>query len=149
MKDIIIVEGKSKYEFNDKKEIVKQFLGEDFYKLKDNEKYKRIKLKTLMNATFRNIEVKDIIKGDSIDNIEKNQYIVYDEDTYLLSLAKNNDIVIYENEKVNQFSENINKEQLERVGKEYIRINDCANEILKNKLKTIKESKNADKKGEY
>ena len=109
MKDIIIVEGKSKYEFNDKKEIVKQFLGEDFYKLKDNEKYKRIKLKTLMNATFRNIEVKDIIKGDSIDNIEKNQYIVYDEDTYLLSLAKNNDIVIYENEKVNQFSENINK----------------------------------------
>ena len=55
--------------FNDKKEIVKQFLGEDFYKLKDNEKYKRIKLKTLMNATFRNIEVKDIIKGNTRSSV--------------------------------------------------------------------------------
>ena len=57
-----------------------------------------------------------------------------------MSLAKNNDIVIYEKENANKFTKDINKESLERVAKEYIRINDCADELLENILKTLGES---------
>ena len=135
MNDIIIVEGKNKYTFSNKKEVIEQFLGKDFYQLNEDEKYKKIKLRTLMNSTFRGLSVKDITKGDLIENIEDPQYIILNEETFLLSLAKNNDIVIYEREDANQFASNISKEQLEKVNKDYIRVNDCANELLQEKIK--------------
>ena len=94
-------------------------------------------MRTAMNSSFRNIQIKDLKKGEKVLDIKEEQYIVYDEETFLLSLAKNNDIVIYEKENANLFAKNIDKSNLERVAKEYIRINDCANELLENKIKTI------------
>lgn len=138
MENIIIVEGKEKYCFSNIKEVVEQFLGKDFYNLTDEEKYKKLRMKTFMNSCFRNIPIKDLKKGETLEDVTKEQYIVYDEETFLLSLAKNNDIVIYEKQDVNLLAKNIDKNKLEKVSKEYIRINDCANELLENKLKTIK-----------
>lgn len=135
MENIIIVERNDKYCFAELKEAVKQFLGNDFYNLNETEKYKRIRMKTAMNAHIKNIPITDLKKGNNIDNIEKEQYIVLDEETFLLMLAKNNDIVIYEKEDANILARNINKEKLERIAKNYIRINDCVNELIKNKLK--------------
>lgn len=135
MNNIIIVEGNEKYCFSNVEEVVKKYLGNDFYSLEENEKYKRLRMKTLINSTFRKIPIKDLKNGDIVDDITKEQYIIYNEETFILSLSKNNDIVIYEKENANLLAKNIDKIKLERVAKEYIRINDCANNLLKNILK--------------
>lgn len=137
MDNIIIVEGNDKYCFKNMEEIVKSFLGDDFYSLSDEEKYKKLKLKTAMNTIFKNVALKDLKEGDKVENIKEEQYIVYDEETFILSLAKNNDIVIYEKENANIFVKNIDKNNLEKIEKEYIIVNYCANELLENKLKKI------------
>ena len=137
MENIIIVEEKEKYVFENIEEVVKQFLGKDFYDLSEEEKYKRLRMRTAMNSSFRNIQIKDLKKGEKVLDIKEEQYIVYDEETFLLSLAKNNDIVIYEKENANLFAKNIDKSNLERVAKEYIRINDCANELLENRMENM------------
>lgn len=137
MKNIVIVEANKKYVFSNEKEVIEQFLGQDYYELNKKEQYEKLKLKTFMNATIRKLPVKDIQQGEAIENMEEEQYILWNEETFLLSLAKNNDIVMYEKENANMFAKNINKENLERVSKEYIRINDCANALLKNKIQSL------------
>lgn len=137
MEDIIIVEGKEKYCFSEIKEGVEKFLDKDFYTLTEEEKYNKIRRKTMMNAILRKIAVKDLTKGDLVKDIKEKQYIILNEETFLLSLAKNNDIVIYEKENANKFAKDIDKKNLERVANEYIRINDCADELLKNILKKL------------
>ena len=137
MEDIIIVEGKEKYCFSEIKEAVEQFLDKDFYSLTEEEKYNKTRRKTMMNAILRKIAVKDLTKGDLVKDIKEKQYIILNEETFLLSLAKNNDIVIYEKENANKFAKDIDKKNLERVADEYIRINDCTDELLKNILKKL------------
>ena len=137
MEDIIIVEGKEKYCFSEIKEAVEQFLDKDFYSLTEEEKYNKIRRKTMMNAILRKTAVKDLIKGDLVKDVKEKQYIILNEETFLLSLAKNNDIVIYEKENANKFAKDIDKKNLERVADEYIRINDCTDELLKNILKKL------------
>ena len=137
MEDIIIVEGKEKYCFSEIKEAVEQFLDKDFYSLTEEEKYDKIRRKTMMNAILKKTAVKDLTKGDLVKDIREKQYIILNEETFLLSLAKNNDIVIYEKENANKFAKDIDKKNLERVADEYIRINDCTDELLKNILKKL------------
>ena len=137
MEDIIIVEGKEKYCFSEIKEAVEQFLDKDFYSLTEEEKYNKIRRKTMMNAILKKTAVKDLIKGDLVKDVKEKQYIILNEETFLLSLAKNNDIVIYEKENANKFAKDIDKKNLERVADEYIRINDCTDELLKNILKKL------------
>lgn len=137
MEDIIIVEGKEKYCFSEIKEGVEKFLDKDFYTLTEEEKYNKIRRKTMMNAILRKTAVKDLIKGDLVKDVKEKQYIILNEETFLLSLAKNNDIVIYEKENANKFAKDIDKKKLERVANEYIRINDCADELLKNILEKL------------
>ena len=140
MDNIVIVENYEKYSFNTLEEAVKQFLGEDFYNLNDEDKYKVLRLKTVRNAVFNNnTPVIDLRKGEKITNIENNQYIVYNEETYFLSLAKNNDIVLYENIQANIFVKNLNKEEKESLEKldEYIIINFCADKLLENEMKNL------------
>ena len=141
MDNIVIVENYEKYCFKTLEEIVKQFLGEDFYDLNNEEKYKRLRLKTVRNAVFNNnAPVIDLRKGEKIENIENKQYIVYDEETFILSLAKNNDIVMYEYINANIFVKNLDKEgkeSLEKLDKDYIIINFCADKLLENKMKNL------------
>lgn len=141
MDNIVIVENYEKYCFKTLEEIVKQFLGEDFYDLNNEEKYKRLRLKTVRNAVFNNnAPVIDLRKGEKIENIENKQYIVYDEETFILSLAKNNDIVMYEYINANIFVKNLDKEgkeSLEKLDKDYIIINFCADKLLENKIKKL------------
>ena len=148
MENIIVVEGRNKYSFNNVEEIIKFFLGEDFETLNEEQKYKKLRLRTLMNSTFRGLPAKDLIKGENIDNIEDNQYIIYDEQTFLLSLAKNNDLAIYENENAEQLAKGIDKTNLERISKNYIRINDCATDILKKKIQNLNLKKYVTKENE-
>lgn len=141
MDNIVIVENNEKYCFNTLEEAVKQFLGEDFYNLNDEDKYKVLRLKTVRNSVFNNnVSVIDLRKGEEISNIKNKQYIVYDEETFFLSLAKNNDIVLYENKNANIFVKNLNKEEketLEKLDDDYIIINFCVDKLLENKMKKL------------
>ena len=145
MDNIVIVENYEKYCFNTLEEAVKQFLGEDFYNLNDEDKYKVLRLKTVRNSVFNNnVPVVDLRKGEEISNIKNKQYIVYDEETFFLSLAKNNDIVydivLYENKNANIFVKNLNKEEketLEKLDDDYIIINFCVDKLLENKMKKL------------
>lgn len=141
MDNIVIVENNEKYCFNTLEEAVKQFLGEDFYNLNDEDKYKVLRLKTVRNSVFNNnVPVVDLRKGEEISNIKNKQYIVYDEETFFLSLAKNNDIVLYENKNANIFVKNLNKEEketLEKLDDDYIIINFCVDKLLENKMKNL------------
>ena len=141
MDNIVIVENYEKYCFRTLEEVVKQFLGEEFYDLNDKEKYKVLRLKTVRNALFNNnAPVIDLRKDERVEDIKKNQYIVYDEETFLLSLAKNNDIVLYENKNANIFVKNLNKEEketLEKLDDDYIIVNFCVDKLLENKMKNL------------
>lgn len=141
MDNIVIVENNEKYCFNTLEEAVKQFLGEDFYNLNDEDKYKVLRLKTVRNSVFNNnVPVIDLRKGEEISNIKNKQYIVYDEETFFLSLAKNNDIVLYENKNANIFVKNLNKEEketLEKLDDDYIIVNFCVDKLLENKMKNL------------
>lgn len=141
MDNIVIVENNEKYCFNTLEEAVKQFLGEDFYNLNDEDKYKVLRLKTVRNSVFNNnVPVVDLRKGEEISNIKSKQYIVYDAETFFLSLAKNNDIVLYENKNANIFVKNLNKEEketLEKLDDDYIIVNFCVDKLLENKMKNL------------
>lgn len=141
MDNIVIVENYEKYCFNTLEEAVKQFLGEDFYNLNDEDKYKVLRLKTVRNSVFNNnVPVIDLRKGEEISNIKNKQYIVYDEETFFLSLAKNNDIVLYENKNAHIFLKNLNKEEIETLEKlddDYIIVNFCVDKLLENKMKNL------------
>lgn len=141
MDNIVIVENNEKYCFNTLEEAVKQFLGEDFYNLNDEDKYKVLRLKTVRNSVFNNnVPVIDLRKGEEISNIKNKQYIVYDEETFFLSLAKNNDIVLYENKNAHIFLKNLNKEEIETLEKlddDYIIVNFCVDKLLENKMKNL------------
>lgn len=134
-KDIIIVENEKKYEYGSFKDAVLKILGEDYYRLSEKEKYKRLELKTFMNASIRKAPVKDIFKNSKIEDIKCNQYIILNEITFFASLAKNKDIVLYQREDCNDLTKEIEKTNLEKISKEYIRINDCADEILLREIK--------------
>ena len=92
-----------------------------------------------MNANIKNKPIKDLKKGEKIENIGEEQYIINNEETYILSLIKNNDIVMYEREKANIFVKdtykNIEKRKLEKIENEYIIVNYCVNELIENETK--------------
>ena len=137
MVNIIVEEWGDKYSFQDKKEMVEEILGRDYYRLSEEEQYERLKLRTLRNAAFANKPTVDLKNGDRVQDIKIAQYIICDEETFLLSLAKNKDIVIYEKEDADIFAKGIDKTNLEKIFKEYIRINDCVDEILQKKLQSL------------
>ena len=138
MKNIVVVEDGRKYEYSDMQEMIREMMGEEYENLAEEEKYKRLKLKTYMNAGIRNLPIKEILNGEQVENIESSQYILLNELTFLLSLAKNNDIVIYEQENSENFVKGIEKNDLERVSYDYIRVNDCADELLKKEIENYK-----------
>lgn len=54
--------------------------------------------------------------------------------TFLLSLAKNKDIVIFEKESNKVLAKDIDTTNLRKISEEYIVINDCANQILEKEI---------------
>ena len=126
---IIVVEDGKKFCYSGKEELVKSMLGEDYYNLSNEEKQKRLEICTYRNAGLEQIPIVNINKGEVVNNIDK-RYIVYDEDTFILSLAKNNKLVIYEKEDANIFAKDVDKQKLKRISESYICINDCVDSIL-------------------
>lgn len=133
-KNYVVVEYEKKYEFDKIEDIIKSILGEDYYNLSEEEKYKKLKLNTFMNAGIKNIPIIEMKDTKQTPNIENEIYILKDEMTFLLSLAKNKDIVIFEKESNKVLAKDIDTTNLRKISEEYIVINDCANQILEKEI---------------
>lgn len=133
-KNYVIVEYKSKYEFDKIEEIIENILGENYYSLSEEEKYEKLKLKTFINAGAKRLPIIEIKNSSKMPDINKGVYILQNEKTFLLSLAKNKDIVIFEKEKNKILAQDIDTANLRKVSEEYIVINDCVDEILKKEI---------------
>ena len=136
--NLVIVENETKYVFNNKMDAVKQYLGDNYYSLNSKEKYEEILNRTQRNSMFRSIPMVDLTKGEEVEDLKNPQYLVLDETLYLLSLAKNSDIVIFEKDNVDIFTKGIDKSQMPRVAGEYVRVNDCANQAIQNHIDRYK-----------
>ena len=88
--------------------------------MSDKEKYEKIKLRTFINAKVKKLPIIDLEQEDEI--------------TFLLSLIKNNDIVVFEKESNKKLTKNIDTTNLRKVSGEYIVVNDCIDQILKDKI---------------
>jgi len=130
MENLIVIEGKEKYKFEDLESLVKRFINDNFYNMSEDERKIELEKKTIANTMLRNTKVVELDKD--LSNLDENAFILFDEITYILSLLKFNIIVLLEKTDANIFGKYINREDIED---NYIIINKFANEIMKNYIK--------------
>ena len=115
MDNLIVIEGKDKYMFNNIEELVKTFVSEDFYELDNAHKLELLEMRAIANTGLD----KDV------------EFILKDEDTFILSLAKYNKIILLEKVDAKIFGKYIDNIDTED---NYIIVNKLADKIMKNYL---------------
>lgn len=130
MENLIVIEGKEKYKYEDLQSLVKNFISKNYYEMSEREKENELEKKTIANTMLNNIKTTKIEKGTT--EFDENTFVLYDEITFILSLAKFNKIILLERTDANLFGKYVNKENMKD---NYIIINRFANEIMKKYLK--------------
>lgn len=130
MENLIVIEGKEKYKFEDLESLVKRFINNNYYNMSEDERKIELEKKSIANTMLRKIKVFEL--DNDLSNLDENAFILFDEFTYILSLLKFNIIVLLEKTDANIFGKYINREEIED---NYIIINKFANEIMKNYIK--------------
>ena len=130
MENLIVIEGKEKYKFEDLESLVKRFINNNYYNMSEDERKIELEKKSIANTMLRKIKVFEL--DNDLSNLDENAFILFDEFTYILSLLKFNIIVLLEKTDANIFGKYINREGIED---NYIIINKFANEIMKNYIK--------------
>ena len=115
MDNLIVIEGKEKYMFNNIEELVKALVSEDFYELNDAQKLELLEMRAIANTGLN----KDI------------NFVLKDEYTYILSLAKYNRIMLLEKVDAKIYGKYIDNIDTED---NYIVVNKLADKIMKNYL---------------
>ncbi len=129
MENLIVIEGKEKYQYKDIKGLIENFINKNYFNMSEEERKKELEKKTIANTMQSNIKVVKLGKDKKI--FDENAFVLYDEISYILSMLKFNKIIILEKTDANIFSKYINKENIDC---NYIIINKFANEILKKYL---------------
>ena len=129
MENLIVIEGKEKYQYKDIKGLIENFINKNYFNMSEEERKKELEKKTMANTMQSNIKVVKLEKDKK--NFDENAFILYDEISYILSLLKFNKIILLEKTDANIFSKFINKKNIEC---NYIIINKFANEILEKYL---------------
>ncbi len=130
MKNLIVIEGKEKYQYDDLQSLVKSFISQNYYEMSDEEKEKELEKKTIANTMLERIKTLKYEK--EITEIDEDAFILYDEVTFILSLAKFDKIILLERTDANIFSQYIDKQSFED---NYIIINKFVDEIIKKYLR--------------
>lgn len=130
MKNLIVIEGKEKYQYDDLQSLVKSFISQNYYEMSKEEKEKELEKKTIANTMLEKIKTLKFEK--EITEIDEDAFILYDEVTFILSLAKFDKIILLERTDANIFGKYIDKQSFED---NYIIINKYADEIIKKYLK--------------
>ena len=129
MENLIVIEGKEKYQYKDIKSLIENFINKNYFDMSKEERKTELEKKTIANTMQSNIKVAKLEKTGDFD---ENAFILYDEFCYILSMAKFNKIILLERVDANIFGRYINKENIKD---NYIIINKFANEIMKKYLK--------------
>ena len=129
MENLIVIEGKEKYKYNDIESLIKGFINERYYNMSETEQKNELEKKAIANTIQDNIKIYNM--GSKVQNYDKEAFIVYDEITYILSMLKFNKITLLEKTNANIFGKYINKEN---ITDNYIIVNKFANEIIQKYL---------------
>ncbi len=129
MENLIVIEGEEKYQYNNIKSLIENFINKNYFNMSKEEKEKELEKKAVANTWQSNIKIVKLEKKTS--DFDENSFILYDEITYILSMLKFNKIILLEKTSANIFGKYINKQNIED---NYIIINKFANEIMKTYL---------------
>ena len=129
MENLIVIEGKEKYQYKDIKSLIENFINKNYFDMSKEERKIELEKKTIANTMQSNIK---IVKLEKTEDFDENAFILYDEISYILSMLKFNKIILLERTDANIFGRYINKENIKD---NYIIINKFANEIIKKYLK--------------
>lgn len=129
MENLIVIEGKEKYKYNDIESLIKGFINERYYNMSETEQKNELEKKAIANTIQNNIKIYNT--ESKAQNYDKEAFIVYDEITYILSMLKFNKIILLEKTNANIFGKYINKEN---ITDNYIIVNKFANEIIQKYL---------------
>ena len=127
MENLIIIEGESKQAFDSIEELVKVCINDIYYSMSEQEKFNELEKMAAANAGLYKTPV--INFKDSLDEnrISENIFVLYDEITHILSLAKIGKIVILEKTECNIFTKYIDKS---KINDNYVIVNKFVDEIL-------------------
>ena len=129
MENLIVIEGKEKYKYNDIESLIKGFINERYYNMSETEQKNELEKKAIAHTIQDNIKIYNM--ESKAQNYDKEAFIVYDEITYILSMLKFNKIILLEKTNANIFGKYINKEN---ITDNYIIVNKFANEIIQKYL---------------
>ena len=129
MENLIVIEGKEKYKYNDIESLIKGFINEKYYNMSETEQKSELEKKAIANTIQDDIKICNI--KEKAKNYDKEAFILYDEITYILSMLKFNKIILLEKTNANIFGKYINKEN---ITDNYIIVNKFANEIIQKYL---------------
>lgn len=130
MKNLIVIEGKEKYQYEDLKSLIENFINKNYFNMLEEEKKKELEKKAIANTTQRNIQIVELEKKST--DFDKNAFLLYDEITYILSMLKFNIVILLEKTDANIFGRYINKKN---INDNYIIINKFASGIMEKYLK--------------
>ncbi len=130
MENLIVIEGKEKYQYKDIKGLIENFINKNYFSMSEEERKNELEKKTIANTIQGNIKIVKLEKDKK--DFEENAFILYDEISYILSMLKYNKIILLERTDANIFGRYINKENMQD---NYIIINKFADEIMKKYLK--------------
>ena len=108
MENLIVIEGKEKYKFEDLESLVKRFINNNYYNMSEDERKIELEKKSIANTMLRKIKVFEL--DNDLSNLDENAFILFDEFTYILSLLKFNIIVLLEKKSTKDFQMIVYKE---------------------------------------
>lgn len=129
MDNLIVIEGKEKYKYDNIENLIESFVSKNYFDMPNKEKSNTLEKKAIANTMMDNIKIVKLNKYP--DDFEENAFILYNEISYILSMLKFNKLMLLERTDANIFGRYINKETIED---NYIIVNKFANEILKKYL---------------
>lgn len=130
MENLIVIEGKEKYQYKDIKSLVENFISKNYYNMSKTEREDEIEKKAIANTMQNNIKIVKLEQRTG--DFDANAFVLYDEISYILSMLKLNKIILLERTDANIFGRYIDKKNIKD---NYIIINKFANEIMKKYLK--------------
>lgn len=101
MDRFIVIEGKEKYKYKDIKSFVQDFVNSNYYNMSEKEKQDELEKKAVANIMQSNIKIIKI--NSNKRNFEKDEFVINNEVTYILSLLRFNKIILLERTDVNAF----------------------------------------------
>lgn len=129
MENLIVIEGKEKYQYRDIESLVEKFINENYFYMDEADRKVELEKRATMNNPQNKIKICKL--DNKTTNFDKNAFIIYDEITYILSLLKFNKIILLEKTNANILGKYINKENIEE---NYLILNKFADEIMQKYL---------------